>query len=500
MNQPAAPEKKASFARHTVIYAVGNIARKLIGFLMLPIYTRYLAPADYGAVGLLGFALALLEPFFGARLSQAIPKFYFDTNEPDQRRAVITAAITVTGGISAVTAALIALFSDPASQLLFGTHEYAFATALFGINMLTQPVEYTGMMYLRLKERSGLFLGVSLGKMVVQIALNILLVVHLELGVIGVVLSGVIASALLSGGLTVYVFLESRPKFNFATTVQMLRYSWPLWFAGLAGMYVGSSCLLYLRVFDSLTAVGLLDLGAKFAGIVALLLWTPFSQHWELVSFRYHSEGRGRETFPVAFAIISGLMLVMGLGISIFSDPAIRIMSAPAYHAAAATVPLLTLGAILNCLVSFFYFSFLVSGNTKLFSYCHYVTAVVITLAFLTLIPLYGLIGAAAAQCLAFAVNFVFVWIWSKRHYDPGIELGRWWIKVAVCAAGYGCANLAYHPHDLYLDIAYKALVFLVTALVLALITLREVAHLNTEVYHTIRGLAQRFRLGVLTP
>src|SRR5688572_25491069 len=127
MSQSASTGKKASFARHAVIYAVGNIARKLIGFLMLPIYTRYLVPADYGAVGLLGFALALLEPFFGARLSQAIPKFYFDTNQPDQRRAVITAAISVTGGISAVTALLIALFSGPASQLLFGTHEYALA-------------------------------------------------------------------------------------------------------------------------------------------------------------------------------------------------------------------------------------------------------------------------------------------------------------------------------------------------------------------------------------
>src|SRR5690554_5032844 len=107
MNQPTPAKKKERFAQHALTYAIGNIARKLIGFLMLPIYTRFLSPADYGAVGLLGFALALLEPFFGARLAQAIPKFYFDTKEQDQRRAIITSAIAVTGAVSAATAVLI---------------------------------------------------------------------------------------------------------------------------------------------------------------------------------------------------------------------------------------------------------------------------------------------------------------------------------------------------------------------------------------------------------
>jgi O-antigen/teichoic acid export membrane protein len=496
----SAEGKRDNFAQHAAVYAVGNIARKVIGFLMLPIYTRYLAPADYGAVGLLGFALALLEPFFGARLAQAVPKFYFDTNNPDQRRAIITSAITLTGGVSAVSAALIALFSGPSSQLLFGSQQYVFATALFGINMLTQPIEYTGMMYVRLQERSGLFLAISIAKMLAQIALNVLLVVYLNLGVIGVVLSGVIASTVLGVGLTIYVFVHSRPRFDASTTWQMVRYAWPLWFAGLAGLYVGSSCLLYLRVFDSLTSVGLFDLGAKFAGIVALFLWTPFSQHWELVSFRYHAEGRGKETFPPAFMIISALMLISGLGISIFSEPVIQIMSASAFHAAASTVPLLTLGSILNSLVAFFYFSFLVTGHTKLFSYCHYISAIVITGLFLALIPHWGLMGAATGQCLAFTINFVFVRWCAHRYYDSGIRLGALTRLIAVCAGGYVCANLLYHAHDRIADLAYKAAVFIVFAALLALMALREVGRLNPGIYSDIETLAQRFKVGGLIP
>jgi O-antigen/teichoic acid export membrane protein len=494
----AADGKKDQFARHAAIYAVGNIARKLIALLMLPIYTTYLLPADYGAVGLLGFALALLEPIFGARLAQAIPKFYFDTKEPDTRRAILTAAIVVTGGISAATALLIAMFSNPASQLLFGTQQYAFATALFGINMLTQPIEYTGMLYLRLKERSLLFLGVSLGKLVLQIALNLLMVVHWQMGVLGVVLSGVISSGLVAAVLTIYVFIDSRPKFTWQTSWDMLKYSWPLWFAGIAGLYIGSSGLLYLRVFESLTAVGLLDLGMKFAGIVVLLLWTPFSQHWEMVSFRYHSEGKAKQAFPIAFVTISALMIICGLGISIFAEPVIHIMAAPAFHAAAPTVPLLTLGTILNSLVTFFYFSFLVTGQTRIFSYTHYITAGVITIAFLSLIPTWGLMGSAAGQCIAFGVNFLFVYHWSKRYWDSGIKLGSLYAMIVVGGVTYWCANVAFKPAQLYVELAYELAVCICGCLVIACIALRDIRRFDAEIYLGIQTVAQRWGVGLL--
>lgn len=498
MTSEAAEGKKDQFARHAAIYAVGNIARKLIALLMLPIYTTYLLPADYGAVGLLGFALALLEPIFGARLAAAIPKFYFDTRDPDTRRAILTSALTVTGGISAATAVLIAVFSNPASQLLFGTQQYAVATALFGINMLTQPIEYTGMLYLRLKERSLLFLGVSLGKLLLQIVLNVLMVVHWQMGVLGVVLSGVISSGLLAAALTIYVFIDSRPRFTWQTSWDMLKYSWPLWFAGIAGLYIGSSALLYLRVFESLTAVGLLDLGMKFAGIVGLLLWTPFSQHWEMVSFRYHSEGKGREAFRIAFATISSLMIICGLGISIFAEPIIHIMAAPAFHAAAPTVPLLTLGTILNSLVTFFYFSFLVTGFTRIFTYSHYITAAVITVAFLSLIPTWGLLGAAAAQCVAFGLNFLLVYFWAKRYWDSGIKLGSLGAMIVVAGITYFCANVLYKPADLFREIAYELVVCTAGCLVIAYIALRDIRRFDAEIYQSIQTVAQRWGVGVL--
>ena len=307
------------FISHAATYAIGNITRRLVGFLMLPIYTRYLTPADYGAVGLLTFALSLLEPIFGARLTAAIPKFYFELSDGRSRRAVLWGSLILTTSISAVTTVVIIFLRYPASQLLFGSQKYALATGLFALNMLSQPLEYTGLTYIRLQERSRLFLGVSMAKMVLQIGLNLLLVVHWKLSVVGVVLSGIISSLCFGIGLAIYVALKYRPTFDWEITRKMLQFSWPLWFAGLAGLYIGSSGGLYLRMLDSLSDVGLLELGLKFASVVSVLIWIPFFQHWEPASYRYHNEGVARERFPVAFIGMSALLLSAGLGVSILS-------------------------------------------------------------------------------------------------------------------------------------------------------------------------------------
>src|SRR4051812_46439862 len=99
--------KSGTLFKHSTIYALGTLSRQLASFLMLPVYTNYLTPADYGVVGLLSFTLALLEPLLGARLSEAMPKFYYDQADPNKREAVVTTALTVTASVSTVVSVLL---------------------------------------------------------------------------------------------------------------------------------------------------------------------------------------------------------------------------------------------------------------------------------------------------------------------------------------------------------------------------------------------------------
>ena len=264
----AAKRKSSSFLGHTATYAVANLARRLVGFVMLPIYTRYLTPADYGVIGLMMFTLALFEPVFGARLGMAVPKFYFDAPEGRERRTVIWGALGLTSAVSVLSMVVLIFLRQIGSEVVFGDSKYALALGIFAVNLVTRPVEDTGMMYLQMHARSRLFLVVSMAKLLLQVALNVFLVVYWREGVLGVVVSGVISSAALCVGLTVYVAAREAPAFDWGMTRRMLQFCWPLWFSGLAGLYTGSAGGMYLRILDNLSAVGRLELALRFAAVI----------------------------------------------------------------------------------------------------------------------------------------------------------------------------------------------------------------------------------------
>ncbi len=477
-----ADKRSRGFVSHAATYAIGNIARRIVGFAMLPIYTRFLTPADYGVVGLVTFALAIFETLLGARLGAAIPKFYTDAKDSLGRRAALWAAWGLSAAASAVAVGVVVLFRGVGSELLFGDRRYALVLALSSVNLVSQPIEQTGMTYLRLRERSGLFLAFSMSKLVFQVALNLLLVVYWREGVMGVVLSGLISSIVLGLATTAYLAVHEAPAFDWHTTRRMVQFCWPLWLSGLAGLYIGSSGSMYLRVFGNLSDVGLMSLGMRFAVVVGTLIWSPFFAHWEPMSFQYYKDVAGWRKFHIAFVVSSALMFAGGLGVSMFAGPVIRLMAAKSFDAAAVVVPILTLGFILNSLRQFFNFSLFVTGNTKLFSVIQYGTALLITVAYLLLIPRFGLVGAAAAQTLTFTANFIYLSVLSRRYFDPGVKLMPLALFGLIGLAAFVCSNVIVRVPDLALDLLIKSLILLMATALIGFVGLRSIVSVEGTV------------------
>ncbi|MDB6063075.1 MAG: undecaprenyl-diphospho-oligosaccharide flippase [Verrucomicrobiaceae bacterium] len=472
MKEPAPQAGK--LIKHSTIYAIGTLSRQLVSFLMLPVYTRFMSPADYGVVGLLTFTLALMEPFFGARLGDAIPKFYFEKGAEANRKSVLSVALTITGGISGIAALIIFLCRNPASSMLFGSEKFGLIIGLFGFQIVTQALEYYGLTFIRIQQKPLLFISVNLTKLVIQLGLNIWLIAFLKLGVMGVVISGGVSSTLYALGLTVYILYNTGYRFDFSIAKRMLIFSWPLWFSGLAGLYIWQSNRYYIRLFGSLDQVGLYELALKFAGILGFLAWSPFSQVWDVERFYYHRNERASELFGNVFRIVSVFLIIIGLGISIFADPTIKIMSALEFHKASASVPFLTVSSIFSCLIMFMNFSFLVSGNTKQITFNNYITMAAITALNLTLIPKFGEIGAAIALMFAMILQFFMTEKIAKKNFDMQIKISPLLLSLAVGAIGYVLAVYGVTFKTLWLDLFAKTIVYFIFVFILAGVLWRD--------------------------
>jgi len=73
-------EKVKNTLKHSAIYSLGNIASKLIGIVLLPLYTAHITVAEYGGLGILEITVMILTQVLILGQSQAYLRFH-DLNE-----------------------------------------------------------------------------------------------------------------------------------------------------------------------------------------------------------------------------------------------------------------------------------------------------------------------------------------------------------------------------------------------------------------------------------
>jgi len=112
-------------ARHSAIYGFGSLVSRFIAVLLLPVYTRYLSPADYGLIETLIALSAILTVLLAAGVKSAFFRFYFDEKDDEGKRRVIRTSFwfTMVMGTAGLVAGI--ALAGPISDLLFGTSGHA---------------------------------------------------------------------------------------------------------------------------------------------------------------------------------------------------------------------------------------------------------------------------------------------------------------------------------------------------------------------------------------
>ncbi len=415
-------KNKIGASKSILIYSVGTVSRQLVGFIMLPVYTRYLMPEDYGVVALLMAFLAIFELVLGARFAQQLPRYYYET---DNKNLVVSTAVTITGIFSLLGLFIAWSFSDAISVIVLGEINYSNHIAIFSLLLFTTGIENYGLMYLRLIEKPYLFLIASLSKLFIQLILNIYFIIYLDLGVYGVIYSAVIASSVLCLIFLGVIYTKCGFEFDKSFVIRLFKYSWPLWVGGFLSLYTHTANKYLIRFFSGLNDVGLFELAGKFAIIQTILIFQPFQMWWSTERFRiFNSEEEEKVLiYQKVFDFFFVFLLSAMVGISIFSNFIIEIMASKEFHESVQSVKPLSLSILFFNLSLFFNFSFLATDKTLYIAYLKIITAIILTGCSFLLIPEFGFQGAAFASLITNIIVFYLTFYWGKKKLDLGIKL-----------------------------------------------------------------------------
>ncbi len=418
--------------KHSAIYGLGGLVSRILAVLLLPLYTRYLSPSDYGKVETLIALTTVIGIVLRFGIHSAFFRFYFDSKDPAVRRRVVrtsfwfTMAMATAGFVGGV------LLAAPISDALFGSSDDSelVMAAFVGLWAGMNYEQLTSLF--RVEERSVAFVSASLANIFITISATLLLVVTFDEGPIGVIVGNFIGTLIVYVVLVAYRREQLGLEFDRKLLREMNHFGIPLVPTALFLWVTNFSDRLFLVHLADTTEVGLYSVGVRIASAMVLLL-TAFRLAWPAFAYSIDDDSEAKRTYAFVLTYLVALTTWVATGLALLSPWIVEWLAAPAFAESSRVV-----GPLAFSTVAFAGYIVVAIGvgRAKRTQFNWVVTgaAAAVNIGLnLLLIPSYGMMGAAIATVAAYSTMFVGMVWWSQRIY---VIPYQWRRVVTATAAG----------------------------------------------------------------
>jgi len=457
----------------TLRYAAAGIGRQALNVLLIPIYTLYLGPKDFGVLALLTISGTLVLRTVETPVGNALQRFYF---RPDyqERRAVLLFNLSlfvlanVLGVLLLYQLAALAiarlLFADPTLAATVQWHGYVVAFSI--------TTSLTGVFVL-LVERARVYNVASILSVVVTGLVAVVLLAYARLGLKAVIL-GQAAGLLFQTLLCLPAVRQNvRAVVDWNVVREPLRFGYATLLSGYSNILIIAGDRYMLGFLATVRAVGLYSFACNIGNLVTLAIGTPvISGVWPTIRRmeEHHNKQRAFVRRVTTYVCVSGVALAVGL--SIFGTELIRLLAwnrQAEFAAAAVVVPLLAFSQALQGLAAFTEAGITLGNRPGYVSAVAFASAAVNIGLNFVLIPQFGLLGAGGATLLSFALWNILNVYFSTRFYRLRFDVRR--LIHAAVLGGTLVASAAFLPTDLSHLLAWPLKAALVLSYPVLLVT-----------------------------
>ena len=128
--------------KNSFIYTIGTVFTRGIGILLVPIYTRYLTPSEYGVIDLFIILTSLISLTIALEIHQAVVRFYQDTEDEDEKMKYVSTAFIFTVFVYMIYLIISFSFSDIFTLWLLDDIKYKSIFLLATFSVFTSGLFY----------------------------------------------------------------------------------------------------------------------------------------------------------------------------------------------------------------------------------------------------------------------------------------------------------------------------------------------------------------------
>jgi O-antigen/teichoic acid export membrane protein len=444
-------------------YTGASVLSKLIAVALLPLYTRYLTPADYGAAEVLFSAVVAASIVVRLGAIEALLRFYY--REGENPGSVVRTSFAALFW-AATAGALVALpFAEPISEALLDRPAAGLVRIAIGGLWVLTLLEFLLTIF-RLEERARAYFLTTIANVMVTIPITVALVVGAGEGARGLLLGSYGTGAVFVVGL---IFLHRRRLalvWEGPLLRRLMRFGLPTMPAELSLYSLNFIDRIILVRSAGLAEAGLYSLAIKFGQGVNVLV-RGFQLAWPPLAYSIRDDDEARRAYSIVVTLFTASCAFVVTGMWLLARWIVRALAAPEFYGSFKAVGLVTTGVTLYALYMVLVVILGRTGRTE-FNFPATIAATIVNVALnLALVPSLGIVGAGLALVVSYLVVLVLMYVFTQRLFPVPYEWGRLARVVLVSAALIGIGELVMPTEGALGLVGRLALVLLYPALLL---------------------------------
>jgi O-antigen/teichoic acid export membrane protein len=403
------------FFKAFLSFGLATSIQKLLGFVILPIYTRYFNKTEYGVIDMIGSVFAVVAILGLLQLETSLQRFFYEYK--GLKRKLLVSNIYIWVAACSVSIGLLIFFSASfISTKLFNTVQYSLLIKTISIQVPLANVNMLGLVLLRFEKKNVQFLIVIITQVVFSLLFVYLFIINLQLGLPGVFYAQVASMILSTALVTFYVRHLLLFRLSKILSYKNLKYALPQFPARVGSMILDQANRFFMLGFLTLGAIGIFSVSMKLASVIQLVN-TAFILAWAPFMHAQFKNKNNKVVFSNVFPIVVSATFCCVCLISLFSKEMVRLLATKEFYEAYKYVGGLTLFFSLYIIKETIDIGPKIREKTKYLSYTFLLSVVVNVISLYIFIQLFQLSGVVFSMIITNLFLVSISWFVSNRLY-----------------------------------------------------------------------------------
>ena len=406
--------------KDTIVYGIGNIAVKIVGLILIPLFTdpKFFSTDQFGVLGILEISGLVLTSMLASGLPQSLTRWFWDKEHKDNQKGIFFMSLSTQLIVSLFFCLVLIPFSGTISVLIFSKPDWAKAITFVILASAIQSVNNIINTLMRLQSRSLLYTITNLFKLISVLSLTLYFIISKKMGLEGIYLAQVIGNTLIVLILLGYTIKNSRVFFDKNIFKSMNVYGFPLLIANISAALLTVIDRFSLNSLTVLKSVALYTLAFKITSVLKLVLVDSIKLALGPMMIKRINSPDNKRFYSKVLLYSSYILMFAIVGVSLFSFEIIKVLAkSKDFWGAVVIIPVLSLSIFFVNMKEVTVYGLHIAKKTRIIGVIVVFSTILSLVLNFLLIPIWDITGAAIATLLSQVIYWYSCYYYSQRVF-----------------------------------------------------------------------------------